>query len=121
MTDPDIRFDQFLSEALAPRRRAPDRPFIERVQQHIRFEELSRANRASLLERFGIELLSLVALACGLAVIGGSSQIAESARQAPQLALLATMLVFGLWVTLVARPRSSDIRGNLSRFSRLTS
>ena len=111
MTDPDARFDRFLADALAPPERAPDRRFVERVQQHVRLDELSRANRSRLLDRLGIELLSLVALACGIAAIGGSSEIAESVRQAPHLALPAMMFVFGLWVTLVAKPRSGDVRG----------
>ena len=111
MSDQQSQFDRFLAEALAPPGRSPDPRFVERVQQHIRLDELRRANRARLLERLGIELLSLVAIACGLAAIGASSEIAESVRQAPHLALPATMFVLGVWVTLVARPKSGGIRG----------
>ena len=111
MTDRDAQLDRMLGEALAPPRRAPDQQFVERVRQHVRLDELRRANRARLIERLGIELLSLVAIACGLAAIGASSEIAESVRQAPHLALSATMVVFGLWVTLIAKPKSGDIRG----------
>lgn len=102
MTDRDAELDRLLAEALAPPDRAPDQQFVERVRQHVRLDELERGSRARLLEKLGIELLSLVALGCGLAAIGGSSEIGAFAREAPHLALPAVMLVFALWVPLVA-------------------
>lgn len=104
MHDRDTQFDRFLAQALAPPDRAPDQPFVNRVHQQVRLDELLRASRASTFERLGIELLSLVALACGLAAIGTSSEIADFTREVPHLALIAVMLVFALWVPLVAVP-----------------
>ena len=105
MTDPDSEFDQFLAEALAPPRRAPDQQFVERVRQQVLLDELLRQRRARAVERLGVELLSLVAIGCGLAALGSSSEIAELIRQAPHLALAGAMLVFGLWVPLIAGPK----------------
>lgn len=104
MHDRDTQFDRFLAEALAPPQREPDPRFVDRVRQQVRLDELLRARRASMFERLGIELLSLVALGCGLAAIGSSSEVAAFARQVPHLALVAVILVFALWVPLVAVP-----------------
>ena len=102
--DREEQFDRFLAEALSPPDRAPDAHFVGRVRQQIRLDELLRARRAGIFERLGIELLSLVALGCGLAAIGRSSEVAGLAREVPHLALVAVMLVFALWVPLVAVP-----------------
>jgi hypothetical protein len=104
MHDRDTRFDRFIAEALAPPDRDPDPRFVDRVRQQVRLDELLRARRASMFERLGIELLSLVALGCGLAAIGAVSEVAAFARQVPHVALAGVMLVFALWVPLIALP-----------------
>lgn len=102
MNDPEAEFDRFLARSLAPPERAADRRFVDRVQRQVQLAEVLRARRARTFERIGIELLSLVALGCGLAAIASSSAIAESAGQVPHIALAGIMLVFALWVPLVA-------------------
>lgn len=105
MTDRDAELDSLLANVLAPPQRQPDQQFIDRVRQHIRLDELQRASRARLFEKLGIELLSLVALGCALAAIGASAEIAGLARDVPQVALVAVVSVFALWVPLVAGPK----------------
>ena len=100
--DQDERFDRFLAEALSPDDRAPDPMFVERVGRQVRLDEMLRAKRAGIFRRLGIELLSLVALACAIAALGRSSEVAAFASEAPHWALAAVMLVFALWVPLIA-------------------
>ena len=98
------QFDRFLTEALSPPERLPDQPFVDRVRQQVRLDEALRARRAGIFHRLGIELLSLVALGCGLVAIGSSSAVAEFARELPHLALAGLLVIFAAWVPLVASP-----------------
>ena len=107
VADDEMEFDRFLAEALAPPRRPPDQRFAERVRRQIMLDEMLRAKRAKDVERLGVELLSLVALGCGVLALGRAPEIAESVRELPHVALGAMLMLFGLWVTLVAGPSKS--------------
>lgn len=108
------QFDRFLVEALSPPERVPDQPFVDRVRQQVRLDAALRARRACIFHRLGIELLSLVALGCGFAAIGASAEIAGFAREVPQVALVAVISVFALWVSLVAGPKVGGRMENLA-------
>jgi hypothetical protein len=100
--DHEEQFDRFLAETLSPPAGEPDQQFVARVRQQVRLDEILRARRSGIFQRLGIELLSLVALGCGLVAMGSSSAVAGFAREVPHVALGAVILVFALWVPLVA-------------------
>ena len=102
--DPEEQLDRFLAEALAPRAGLPDQKFVDRVRQQVRLNEALRARRARMFHRLGIEILSLVALGCGLAAIGNSSAVAQFALEVPHIALAGVLVIFVAWVPLVASP-----------------
>ncbi len=102
--DTEAQFDRFLAEALSPSERLPDQPFVDRVRQQVRLDEALRERRARIFRRLGIELLSLVALGCGLAAIGSSSAVAQFALEVPHVALAGVLVIFVAWVPLVASP-----------------
>lgn len=102
--DDEEWFDRFLADALSPPERLPDQPFVDRVRQQVRLDEALRARRARIFHRLGIELLSLVALGCGLAAIGSSSAVEQFALEVPHVALAGVLVIFAAWVPLVAAP-----------------
>ena len=110
--DQDQPFDRFLAEALSPAERAPDPLFVDRVRQQVRLDEMLRARRAGIFHRLGIEILSLVALGLGIAAIGGSPEVRAFASEAPHLALAAIMLLFALWVPLIAGSPNGQLATN---------
>ena len=102
--DQDEQFNRFLAEALSPPEGLPDAHFVDRVRQQVRLDEALRARRARIFHRLGIELLSLVALGCGLAAIGRSSAATQFALEVPHVALAGVLVIFMAWVPLVAAP-----------------
>ena len=102
-------FDRFLAQSLAPPERMPDPKFVGRVGQQIRLDELRRRSRAKMFERLGIELLSVIAVGCGLMAVGGGSDIADSAGHVPALALAGMAILFAFWVTVVSRPTNRKV------------
>ena len=102
-SDRDDGFDAFLAQSLAPPARLPDKSFIRRVNQQIQLDELHRRSRARMVQRLGVELLSLIAVAAGLLAVGAGTDIADSAGNIPAAALVGMVTLFGLWVTLVSR------------------
>ena len=107
--DQDNQFDRFLADALAPREGLPDQTFVDRVRQQVRLDEALRARRARMFHRLGVEVLSLVAIGCGLAAIGSSSVVAEFALEVPHIALAGVLVIFVAWVPLVAsQTRTTD-------------
>jgi len=101
--DGDQAFNLFLVQSLAPPDRLPDQQFLARVSQQILLDRLRRRARAKMFERLGVELLSIVAVGCGLVAVGAGSNIADSAGNIPPVALVGMVLLFGFWVTLVSR------------------
>ena len=101
--DRDDGFDAFLAQSLAPPARVPDNHFIRRVNRQIQLEELHRRSRARMFQRLGAELLSVVAVGCGLLAVGAGTDIADSAGNIPAAALVGMVMLFGFWVTLVSR------------------
>ena len=102
--DQEEQFDRFLADSLSPPEGLPDQNFVDRVRQQIRLDEALRARRARIFHRLGIELLSLVALGCGLVAIGSSSAVARFAVEVPHVALAGVLVIFVAWVPLVAGP-----------------
>lgn len=102
MDDRDDDLGRFLADALAPHR-VPDQAFVDRVSQQIRLDELRRRGRARSAERLGIELMSVLAVGCGLLAIGMNASIADSAGNAPEAALVGIVILFSCWVALVSR------------------
>ena len=102
-TDHDAAFELFLARSLAPPERVPDQPFIRRVSQQILLEKLHRRSRGKMVERLGIEILSIIAIGAGLLAIGAGRPIADSAGNIPPAPLLGMVILFGLWVTIVSR------------------
>ena len=103
MNESDDAFDRFLAQSLAPPERMPDNQFIRRVNQRIQLDTLHRRNRAKMFERLGVEVLSVMAVGCGLAALGAGAGIADSAGNIPAVPLVGMVILFGLWVTLVSR------------------
>jgi hypothetical protein len=100
--DGDDGFDRFLAQSLAPPDRVPDKQFMARVSQQILLAKLQRRARAKMFERLGVEVLSIVALGCGLLAVGGGTDIADAAGNIPPMALIGVLILFGLWVGLVS-------------------
>ena len=96
-------FDAFLAQSLAPPDRIPDKQFLARVSQQMVLDKLRRRARAKMLERLGVELLSIVAVGAGLLAAGGGTRIAESAGNVPAAVVAGMMIVFAFWVALVSR------------------
>ncbi len=96
-------FDLFLAQSLAPPQRVPDRQFLARVSQQILLDKLRRRARAKMFERLCVEVLSIVAVGCGLLAVGAGTNIADSAGNIPPVALVGMVILFGFWVTLVSR------------------
>ena len=103
MTDP---FDRFLTDALAPDERDPDREFVARVQAHIRLEEYLRGHRHSALRRLAVESLGLLFVAAGLIWLGRAEPVAGFFADSPGLALAGLLSGFGLLVFLFSSQTS---------------
>ena len=96
-------FDLFLAQSLAPPNRVPDQQFLARVSQQVQLDKLRRRARSKMLERLGVELLSILAVGSGLIALGAGTDIADSAGNAPAMAVLGMVVLFGFWVTVVSR------------------
>ena len=101
--DRDDAFDRFLAQSLAPPDRVPDKQFMARISQQILLDKLRRRARANMIERLGVEMLSIVAVGCGLLAVGAGTDIADSAGNIPPAAVVGMVILFGFWVTLVSR------------------
>ena len=97
-------FETFLTDALAPPARDPDREFVTRVQTRIAIEQRLLAERRTMLRRLGVELMGLAAIAAGLVLLARTEAIASLAAQSPGLAMVALVSVFALVVTAIAIP-----------------
>jgi hypothetical protein len=106
MTDP---FETFLSNALAPPARAPDRLFATRVEARIRLDERLRNERYGLLRRLGRELIAIIALAAGLVLLARAPAVTDFAAESPASLLAALISLFALVVVTVGA------RGNAVR------
>ena len=93
-------FDSFLASALAPPERPEDLEFARRVQMRARLDAIERATRKGALQKLLVQLLSLAALAGGLALASRSGAVIQLAESAPHLLLagLAVMLLGWLWI-----------------------
>ena len=96
-------FDLFLAQSLAPPNRVPDQQFLDRVSHQLALDKLRRRARANMVERLGVELLSILAVGGGLVAVGAGTNIADSAGNTPVAALVAMLILFAGWVTVVSR------------------
>jgi len=96
--------ETFLSDALAPPARDPDREFVTRVQTRIAIEQQLHAERRTILRRLGVELIGLAAIAAGLLVLARTEAIATLTAQSPGLAMVALVSIFALIVSAIAVP-----------------
>lgn len=107
-------FDRFLSEALAPPARDPDRAFVRRVQARVALEERLRSEQADQLRRLALQLVALAAVAVGLLWLTKAPDIAAFASDSPATALAAFLAGFTFLVALLAFAaspvRTSELR-----------
>jgi hypothetical protein len=95
-------FDAFLKDALAPPAGDADRLFVAKVQAHIRVEDELERERTALLSKFGKELVALLAIAAGIALLARSPIVLEWAAGAPGVAIGALLATFFFVVGLFA-------------------
>lgn len=96
------QFESFLGAALAPPTREPDRRFVGQVQARIALESRLEAERRSIVRRFGVELVGIIAVAAGLAWLGTAAPAAEIATESPWLLLTGLLAIFGLIVVALS-------------------
>ena len=90
----DDDFDRFLSDALAPQEREPDRSFVSRVQARIAVEECFALQRRSLIRDLATQLLALLAVGAGTWWLGRSTPVAAWASESPATALAILLAMF---------------------------
>ncbi len=93
-------FEHFLSAALAPEERWPDREFVARVQARIALEERFAAERSAIGAKLGIELLALIGVAAGLVWLARAPAITNLASESPALTLAILLTGFALLTAL---------------------
>ena len=106
-------FDLFLSDALAPPDRDPDRSFVRRVQARIAVEDRLRAERTALLSGLLLKLCALAAFAGALLWLSRSPAVAELAAESPAILLAALLIAFSLLMVLLGT-RSAGSRAPAS-------
>lgn len=102
-------FDRFLSSALAPAERDPDRQFVARVQHRIALDERLdgewRALRLDLVQ----QIAAVMAIAASLLFIGRAAPVAELFARAPAVALAILLTSFALVIALMTiRPAAPE-------------
>ena len=95
-------FESFLAEALAPPDRHPDRRFVGQVQARIALEARLDAERRSIVQRLGLELIALIAFAGGLVWAARTEPVMAIASQSPWVLIGGLLAVFGLVVLAIA-------------------
>ena len=96
-------FDRFLSEALAPPERLPDRRFVASVQARVALEQSLARQRRQLLAGLLSQLAALLAVAAGIWVLVRAQSVAEWFASSPSLGLAALLLGFALAIALFSR------------------
>ena len=94
-------FDRYLSAALAPPDRTPDRKFVARVQARIALEERLAAQQRSLLGNLLKQLGALGVIAAALWWISRSGTAAGLASESPAVALSILLALFMLVVVVL--------------------
>jgi len=109
-------FEDFLSAALAPPERMPDRQFVARVQAGIAIEEQLSAQRRRAIADLARQLVALAAVAGGLWWISRAPPVAIWLVDSPAQALAILLLAFAFVVaTFVLRPASANDFSGLAR------
>lgn len=99
MTD---AFDLFLSDALKPPEREPDRAFVSAVQARIAIERRLAVERSALLSKLLIQLIAMGAVAAAVGWIARAPEVAALAGESPHMARAILLVGFGLLVALFA-------------------
>src|SRR4051812_45545520 len=94
------QFDAFLTQALTPPKRDPDRQFVARVQARIAIDARLEAERRGILRGFGTQLLALIAVAAAVVGVGRAEPISRFAADSPVVVLCGLLAVFTLTVLL---------------------
>ena len=99
------RFDRFLSEALAPPERGPDRAFVRLVQARVALEDRLSAERRAVLSGMFLKILALAAFAAGLVWLGRSPAVGGLAAESPAILLALLLAAFSFLVLLFSADR----------------
>jgi hypothetical protein len=95
-------FERFLQSSLAPAERLPDRAFVEGVQARITLEDRLAEDRRALVSSLTAQLLALIGVAAGVAVVVRAGPIANWFAQSPALGLAALLVAFAFVVAMVS-------------------
>jgi hypothetical protein len=106
-------FDQFLTGALAPAARQPDRQFVRSLQARIALEEQRASERRSLAASFLKQLAALAAVAAAVIWFARHAAVADWLAQSPAVALTILVVAFSFVLALVS------IRPSVAAFARL--
>ena len=106
MTD---QFEGMLASALAPPDRDPDRAFVAQVQARVLLHEALRAERRGALQRLGLQLLAIVAVAAALLLLSRSPEITEFVAESPAVVLAAVIALFSLLIGLFASRTAPNV------------
>jgi hypothetical protein len=101
-------FDRFLSSALAPEERLPDRNFVARVQAAILLEERLAAQRWSLMFGLVTQLIALGAVAVAVWWIGRAAPLADWFAESPGFGLAILLTGFACLIGLFSRGSGVD-------------
>jgi hypothetical protein len=103
-------FDRFLSEALAPKKRDPDRQFVSRVSARIALDERLGAARRGIVRQLGTEVLVLIVVAAAALFLCRAAPVARFFAESPAIALSLTLSTFGLLVVVLSARGSEGAR-----------
>ena len=95
--------DLFLTSALAPPQRLPDRRFVATVQARILLEERFAAQRRHLLASMASQLAGLVAVTAAALWISRGAPAANVFADAPWLGVLTLLIAFGFVVAMFSK------------------
>ena len=96
------RFEEFLTDALAPAARQPDRQFVHSVQTRIALEERLASERRVMAADVLTQLTALTAIAGSIIWYSRNAAVADWVAQSPALALAILLVAFGFVLAMVS-------------------
>jgi cytochrome bd-type quinol oxidase subunit 2 len=111
MSDP---FERFLTTALAPEARSPDRLFVVRIQARIALDERLEAQRRGMLRQLAAQVAALLAIAAGMLWLGRAEAVDRFFADSPSLALCALLAIFALLLVLLSAQKVDDRAAGMS-------
>lgn len=101
-------FDQFLTDAVAPAERQPDRRFVRSVQARIALEAQLASERRAMVVDLLAQLAALAAIAGSIIWFSRNAAVADWLAQSPSLALAILFVAFAFVLAMVSsRPASA--------------